>query len=912
MSIIITIFDKIKSKVRRRYFWCLAPKPVMHYNVGEKRSDHRRRPRSAGRPVCMLRKGIHPMKKNKVKRHGSLRRVLGDIRLSLLAFFVLVCLVLFGVLMIRRSLLKNAQESGSALARSYAEEARSNLTVYETLLSYGTAFLEDRLNTGYTKEELFASAEMYFDRMTGVLGDLVISPFLFLDGEMLTTTELAPSDIDPDYDPTQRPWYQAAVEADGTIVFTGLYTDIVSGQPAITVVQSINNGYAVMGFDIFTENFHFQADPLSLAHADSFFLCDAAGSVLYARTGLPLGDAELQDYCNFLLDKISAGELGEYNDYITDLDGNRRGVYYARMDNGWYTIVTVPYHTILGDLKPFGSVSALILAISLLVLAVTVWRAKKYHDRIGRANETVQVLGNSYYALYRVDCSDGTYEMIKSAPPVQGRLAEKGSYADLLQMVQDVMEPGTYTEFRESFSLENIRRLIRNHTPDFGGDFQRRFGDEYRWVNVRVLFDETLPPEEVVLCFREIGQERQRQMEERRVLEDALELARRNETAKQTFFSSMSHDMRTPLNAIVGLSELSAQYEDTDRLKDCLRKINNASRQLLNLINDILDMSRMEQGKVMLNNREFDLRECLEECLDAFRFQAQAQQKTFDVGLELNNTHLLGDPARISQILNNLLSNAFKFTPEGGTIRFHVSQIDKGDFAKYKIVVADTGIGMSADFLPHLFEPYSREMRFTAKQSVGTGLGMSITKNLVSQMNGELQVESEQGKGTTFTLVLPFAVVADSEPHAEAAPAAESYSLEGRRILLAEDNEVNMEIATELLQMHGVEVTQAWTGREALEQFEKSEPFHFDAVLMDMQMPEMDGCEAARRIRALDRPDAGTVPIIAVTANAFSEDIAATAAAGMNAHVSKPIDFAHLCRTLARLTAGTEPSAPHS
>lgn len=850
------------------------------------------------------------MKKNKTYTKKSLRRILGDVRLSLLAFFVLVCLVLFGVLLIRRSLLKNAQESGFALARSYAEEARSNLTVYQTLVSYGTAFLQDRVGQGYTDEELFASAQMYFDRVTGVLGDGVVSPFLLLNGKMLTTTELSPTDIDPNYDPTQRQRYQMAVEADGEIVCTGLYTDIVSGQPVISVVQSINNGTAVLGFDIFTENFHFQADPLSLAHADSFFLCDASGSVLYARTELDLKDTALQDYCNSLLEKISAGELDEYNEYITDLEGNRRGVYYNQMDNGWYSIVTVPYDMILGDLRPFGSVSALILAISLLVLAVTVWRSKKYNDRIGRANETVQVLGNSYYALYRVDCSDGTYEMIKSAPPVQGRLAEKGNYADLLRMVQEVMEPGAYTEFRESFSLENIRRLIRNRIPDFGGDFQRRFGEEYHWVNVRVLFDETLAPEEVVLCFREIGQERQRQMEERRVLEDALELARRNETAKQSFFSSMSHDMRTPLNAIVGLSELSAQYNDVDRLKDCLRKINNASRQLLSLINDILDMSRMEQGKVMLNNREFNLRECLEECLESFRFQAQSQHKTLDVRLNLNNTRLLGDPSRINQILNNLLSNAFKFTPEGGTIRLHVSQIDKGDFAKYKIVVADTGIGMSADFLPHLFEPYSREMRFTAKQSVGTGLGMSITKNLVSQMNGELQVESEQGKGTTFTLVLPFAVIADSEAHTEVAPAAENYSLEGRRILLAEDNEVNMEITTELLQMHGVEVTQAWTGREALEQFEKSEFFRFDAVLMDMQMPEMDGCEAARRIRALERPDAGTVPIIAVTANAFAEDIAATAAAGMNAHVSKPIDFGHLCRTLGRLTTAGNISSP--
>lgn len=851
------------------------------------------------------------MKEHKIRKYNSLRRVLSSMRLSLLAFVMLVCLALFGVLMIRRSLLQNAQETGTALARSYAEETRSNLTVYQTLLSYGTAFLQDRLDQGYTTQALCNSAEMYFNRVTGVLGEGVVSPFLLIDDEMFTASGETPSDIDPDYDASTRDWYRMALDADGKVVVTGLYTDVVTDEPVISVVQAFDEGNVVLGFDIFTENFHFQTDPLSLAHADSFFLCDSSGALLYARTGLELDNDDLQAYCNELLAKISAGELDGYADHITDLDGNRRGVYYSRMDNGWYSIVTMPYKSILGDLRPFGSVLGLILAISLLVLAVTVWREKKYHDRIDRADETVHVLGNSYYALYLVDCEAGTYEMIKSAPPVQEKLPPKGNYSVLMKIVGEVIEPGAYAEFAQSFSLDSIRRLVHDRIPDFGGDFQRRFGEEYHWVNVRVLYDETLAPQEVVLCFREIGQEKQRQMEERRVLEDALELARRNETAKQSFFSSMSHDMRTPLNAIVGLSELAAGYDDAPRLKEYLRKINTASRQLLSLINDILDMSRMEQGKVMLNNREFDLRACVEDSLEAFRFQAQAQRKTLDVKMELDDTRLLGDPARINQILNNLLSNAFKFTPEGGTIRLHVTQIDKGDFAKYKIVVADTGIGMSADFLPHLFEPYSREMRFGAKQSIGTGLGMSITKNLVSQMNGELQVESEQGKGTTFTLVLPFAVLAGQESKA-ASPAPESYNLEGRRILLAEDNEVNMEITTELLQMNGAEVAQAWNGREALEQFEKSEAFHFDAVLLDMQMPEMDGCEAARRIRALARPDAPVVPIIAVTANAFAEDIAATAAAGMNAHVSKPIDFGLLCRTLGRLTSGSDVLASDS
>ena len=216
-------------------------------------------------------------------------------------------------------------------------------------------------------------------------------------------------------------------------------------------------------------------------------------------------------------------------------------------------------------------------------------------------------------------------------------------------------------------------------------------------------------------------------------------------------------------------------------------------------------------------------------------------------------------------------------------------------------MIADTGIGMSPEFLEHIYEPYARELRFSDRQASGTGLGMSITKNLVAQMGGEIQVESAPGAGSTFTVILPLA--AGEEPDHAARPAEQRgpFSLEGLRVLLAEDNEINMEITTELLQSQGVQVTQAWNGEEAVKLFRECGSFFFDAILMDMQMPVMDGCEAARQIRALDRPDAGAVPIIAVTANAFSEDVSATTAAGMDAHVSKPIDFAVLRQTLERL-----------
>ncbi len=836
------------------------------------------------------------------RRRSSLPAVLRDMRLSLLAFAALVCLACLGGWLLRRTLLQNARQTGLALARSYAEETHSNLTVYETLVNYGTANLNTRMELGDDTETLFAWAQLYFDRLTAVLGDCVVRPFLFMDGEILNTMDQTPMEVDPAYIATERDWYKLALDAQGAVAFTDLYTDVVTGEPVLSAVQMCADGSTVLGFDIFPRNFHYEDTSISLDTGDSFFLCDGSGMLLYARTELDADEQTLRDYCADLLQKVQVGDLDEYDDFIRDLDGQKRAVYVYRMQNGWYTVVTTPYSSILQDTRLFIPVLGLILAVYLLVLVLTAWRESRYQQRIGRTNETVRVLGNSYYALYRIDYGANTYEMIKGSDYVRARLAPEGSYDDLLRVVGEVIEPRAYDEFLRSFSTDNIRDLVRRRVRDFGGEFQRLFTDGYHWVSVRVLFDESLAPQEVVLCFREVEQEKQQQMRERQVLEDALAVARQNEISKQAFFSNMSHDMRTPLNAIVGLSELAERCDDPARVRERLGKINTASRQLLGLINDILDMSRMEQGKVVLNEQEFDLRRCVQDCLEPFRFQAERENKTLSVDLQMEQARVLGDPMRIGQILNNLLSNAFKFTGEGGHIDLRVEQMDRGEYAKYKIVVQDDGIGMSADFLPHLFEPYSREMRFSARQTAGTGLGMPITRNLVSQMNGEINVESEQGKGTVFTLVLPFAAAADAPSPDPETTADRAQSLAGKRILLAEDNEVNMEITTELLGLNGVQVTQAWNGREALELFAASEPFAFDAILMDMQMPEMDGCEAARRIRALRRPDAGRIPILAVTANAFAEDIAATTAAGMNAHVSKPIDFGILCRTLGELT----------
>ena len=830
-------------------------------------------------------------------------------RLPLVAFAALTLLTLAGILLIRTALLRNAREAGTALSASCAAEEEGRLSVYETLLNFGVASLDSRLAAGESRQEIRDFVGMYFRRVDSVLGSGVVDPYVVLDGEILAAN---PWEWDAEYDYAAAPWYTQARSAEGRVIFTDVYTDAVYGRPVVTAAQSCAQDGAVMAFDILPEHLSFEA--AELKEEESFFLCDGKGTAVYQKTALELPQEEVQAYLTSLVERISSGEL-EGGGAVRDMDGRRRAVYYTRLDNGWYSIVTVPYGVILGELWQVGWALLLMFAVSLLALFALARREQHLGERARRANETAQVLGNTYYALYRVNYERETYEMIKGSDYVRSRIPAFGPYGELLRTAGEVVEAEAFRDFTKSFSCENIRQLVDRQVSDYGGEFLRRFGGEYRWVSVRVLFDSALEAQEVVLCFREVEREKERQLQERRLLEDALQLAKQNEQSKQAFFRNMSHDMRTPLNAILGSSELARQHlDEPQRAAGYLDRIDSSGRYLLGLINDILEMARMEHGQVRLESRPFDLRKCVDDCLAAFRIQAGREGKALRENFAAGPETVVGDERRIQQILNNLLSNAFKFTPAGGEITLSVRQTESGEYGRYEFAVADTGIGMSPEFLRRIFEPYAREMRFGDRAASGTGLGMSITRSLAALMGGEIQVESEPGKGSRFTVVLPLpsAEPGQAEPAAEAAaraaarPDAGAFTLEGLSLLLAEDNEINMEITTEMLAARGVRVAQAFDGAEAVELFRQSAPFAFDAVLMDMQMPALDGCAAARQIRALPRADAQSVPIIAVTANAFAEDVAATAAAGMDAHISKPIDFKKLAQALEQLLCAGE------
>ena len=651
---------------------------------------------------------------------------------------------------------------------------------------------------------------------------------------------------------------------------------------------------------------HMDADLDLYLGGYSYFLCDKEGKLIYYDTGIDAGAEELESYVRELSELIQAGELSEYDDFVIDLEGSKRGVYYAGTGDGGWSIVTMPYREMLRSLRTYIYIFSFILLMFIAGNAATIRRSMREKASKERLLSTIRALGNTYYGLYRVNYADGTYELVRGSSHVRSRMPDKGRYDDFIRIAGEVIEESAFKDFCDSFSIDNIKKLIENRARDFGGDFLRDFDGEYRWVNVSLRFDESLDKDEVLLCFREVNEQKRKQIQEREMLKDALALSDQNLKAKQSFFNNMSHDMRTPLNAILGMTELALErIDDREKVEDHLKKINYSGRQLLTLINDILDMSKAEQGRLSFNERSFCMADCISESLESFRLQALSQGKAFETDIDRDISPVLGDPDRIVQIVNNLVSNAVKFTNRGGCIYVGLEQLELGDSIRYTLSVKDDGIGMSQEFLPHLFEPYYQEDRFSSRNSLGTGLGMPIVRSLVTYMNGEINVKSEIDKGTEFTVVLTLLKAQGSPVSDEGTKTEEKAPLAGEKlrdanVLLVEDNEINMEIAEELLGSFGARVTKAWNGSEALEIFKASEEGSFDIILMDMQMPVMDGCEASRRIRALKRRDSMNVPIIAVTANAFAEDIAAQKAAGMNDSILKPIDLKNMVITLEK------------
>ena len=490
-------------------------------------------------------------------------------------------------------------------------------------------------------------------------------------------------------------------------------------------------------------------------------------------------------------------------------------------------------------------------------------------------------------------------------------------FEDMVEIaIQDFGMVVSEEEKRRCWCSKGLTHLFINGVTNAETEYYRPSEDEYRRINILLSEDEDSGHIQALFICNSTTVQKRKEAAAKKALIDAFEAANRANNAKSDFLSKMSHDIRTPMNAIIGMTAIAeAHIEDRERVSDSLNKIDSASRHLLGLINEVLDMSKIESGKMNLNSEAFNLSEMINNLMVIMQPQIIEHSHEVSVNVEkLEHEKVIGDALRLQQCFVNIMGNAIKYTPDGGKIGLEVREKEskQQNIGCYEFVFSDNGIGMSKDYIEHIFEPFTREEDDRTSKIQGTGLGMTITKSIVTMMDGDIKVESEPGKGSRFTVtvclklqetnkVVPDVNMYNSvNARKEAIDEITNFNYENRRVLIVEDNELNMEIAIEIFKMAGMETDTAENGAEAVDKFTEHEENYYDMILMDIQMPVMNGYEATAAIRAMDRSDAKHVPIVAMTANAFAEDIRDSKRAGMNAHLAKPIDFGHLTDILKR------------
>ena len=450
--------------------------------------------------------------------------------------------------------------------------------------------------------------------------------------------------------------------------------------------------------------------------------------------------------------------------------------------------------------------------------------------------------------------------------------------------------------------LENLMQMEQGVQQEWEREFVNQETGEPRYIHVTGFINDVQGARKCIVDLSDRTGEHQTTL----AVEAALEVAEKASKAKTDFLSNMSHDIRTPMNAIIGITTLMKnELHQPEKLAEHLGKLETSGRLLLGIINDILDMSRIESGKTTLNIEKTNLPQQVSQLDSIIRQQASQRRQTFTVENHVQHENVLADPNRLNQVLMNILSNAVKYTPQGGHIRLDVEELTHTEhYAKYRFVVQDDGIGMSEAYQKTLFEPFTREEKSGTNRVQGTGLGMAITKSIVDLMGGTIHVESAPGKGSRFEVVLelPIDAEADKVQTASALPEEDEAvsPLSGMKFLCAEDNAINAEILEMLLETKGASCTICSNGQEIVDAFASVKPGEYDMILMDVQMPVMDGLEATRRIRNGENPLGRTIPILAMTANAFLEDMQKSKEAGMDEHLSKPVDIAALEQTVKR------------
>lgn len=523
---------------------------------------------------------------------------------------------------------------------------------------------------------------------------------------------------------------------------------------------------------------------------------------------------------------------------------------------------------------------------------------------IQRAYEVVKFVSRSCTSIYRINLLTGRYEQVSTIlKEVNDLLGAEGDAREgLLTLCEKIVKPEWKNAMLAFTNLDWVREQLKTQ-PIVKREFE---GNIRGWAIASFVAGKRGDDgycTEVVWTTVDVNEQKKKELSQLNALEDAKRAAVEANRAKSSFLLNMSHDIRTPMNAIIGFTGLLEKHqEEPERRQDYLNKLKESSALLLGLINNVLEMSRIEKGHL-----DLDVQACgVEQMYDMFCsvFLDMMIQKgiTFCHSMDVEHEFLFCDPIKVRDVVLNLLSNAYKYTPSGGKVELYIREVpcEEEGFAIIETVVKDNGLGMSAEFIPHMFEEFSREHNTTDVKVEGTGLGMPIVKSLLDLMGGTIEVESELGKGTTFKVYIKHRIAKKSDVINVDMPDVSDVDFRGRRILLAEDNDLNAEITMEVLKDIDLVVERAEDGQRCVEMIDAAPAGYYDLILMDIQMPRMNGYEATRIIRQMKDKEKANITILAMTANAFEEDKREAIESGMNAHLSKPIEVEKLIKTLKR------------
>ena len=531
---------------------------------------------------------------------------------------------------------------------------------------------------------------------------------------------------------------------------------------------------------------------------------------------------------------------------------------------------------------------------------------KKALDEATKRSEIISTIATLYVTIIHANVKERTYELLKGHDLVQKILGQKGKIDDVMERLPTAFAAMEGREkFREFLNFDTLTERLRNTnyvSTEFvsinGGWRLSRFIVKSRDTQGNVV--------DVLYVVRDITEEKLRELMYQKQLKESMEDAQRANISKTAFLRRMSHDIRTPLNGIVGMIHIAQKHSnDVAKLQECRQKVLQSTDYLQKLINNVLDISKLESGSLVLENKSFDMVELLSNNMTVVAMSAYENGVRFEGGVEANtirHRYLIGSPVHLSRVLMNLASNAIKYNHFHGTVNVHCEELsDDGNMAVFKFVCSDTGLGMSEEFQKHAFDVFAQEGKQSTTTFSGSGLGLSIVKDIIELMGGMIELESKENVGSTFTVTVPFKIdhlVENNDSQKDSC--SQSMELSGKRVLLVEDNAINMEIAHAILEEEHLNITEAKNGKEALEIFQNSKLNEYDVIIMDVMMPVMDGLEATKAIRMLEREDAKRIPIIAMTANAFEEDRKACLDAGMDEHIGKPIDIPLLKRTITK------------